>query len=309
MRQLKIGSKGSDVVTLQTKLKISTDGHFGPITEKAVENYQLNKGLPCTGVVDNNMWSLLLNVEYQIPDEIIEDTDISSQYFTTNFDQIIHRHHLPHGEYVKGPIQNEYIFLHHTAGNANPYRCIEHWGKDTRGRVATEFVLGGINHRNGDDEYDGVMVQAFAEGNQGWHLGKTGSGFMNRHSVGLEICSMGYLEKVDDKYLTYVKSECKSNQIATLPESFKGRLYWHKYSEEQIKATEKWIRYVGERDEIDIRLGLKQFIKKHGPTKGFDFNSDAYYGKVKGLLTHTNVRKGKMDCFPQPDFVDMIMSL
>ena len=64
--------------------------------------------------------------------------------------------------------------------------------------MTTEFVLGGINHRNGDDEYDGVMVQAFAEGNQGWHLGKTGSGFMNRHSVGLEICNMGYLEKVDD---------------------------------------------------------------------------------------------------------------
>ena len=133
MRQLKLGSKGSDVVTLQTKLKISADGHFGPITEKAVENYQLNKGLPCTGVVDNNMWSLLLNVEYQIPDEIIEDTDISSQYFTTNFDQVIHKHHLPDGEYVKGPIQNEYIFLHHTAGNANPYRCIDHWGRDSEG--------------------------------------------------------------------------------------------------------------------------------------------------------------------------------
>ena len=72
---------------------------------------------------------------------------------------------------------------------------------------------------------------------------------------------------------------------------------------------EKWNKYVAERDEIDIRLGLKQYIKKFGPTKGFDFQEDAYYGKVKGLLTHTNVRKGKMDCYPHPDFVDMIMSL
>ena len=75
------------------------------------------------------------------------------------------------------------------------------------------------------------------------------------------------------------------------------------------KETEKWIRWIGERDQIDIRLGLKQFIKKHGPTKGFDFQDDAFYGKVKGLLTHTNVRKGKMDCYPHPNFVDMIMSL
>jgi len=54
---------------------------------------------------------------------------------------------------------------------------------------------------------------------------------------------------------------------------------------------------------------LQQYIKKFGPIKGFDFQEDAYYGKVKGLLTHTNVRKGKMDCYPHPDFVDMIMSL
>jgi hypothetical protein len=65
----------------------------------------------------------------------------------------------------------------------------------------------------------------------------------------------------------------------------------------------------GLNDQVDIRLGLKQFIKKYGPIKGFDFQSDAHYGKVQGLLTHTNVRKGKMDCYPHPDFVDMIMSL
>tara|TARA_R100000742_G_C4266406_1_gene84496 strand:- start:22 stop:945 length:924 start_codon:yes stop_codon:yes gene_type:complete len=307
MRQLKIGSKGKDVITLQTKLKISADGVFGPMTEKAVERYQLDKGLLCTGVVDNDMWVLLLNMEYQAVDEITEDTDVTDQYFTTRFDQIIHRHFLPKGEYVEGPIQNEFIFLHHTAGNANPYACVDMWGRDSRGRIATEFVLGGQNHRNGNDEYDGIMVQAFPEGNQGWHLGKTGSGFMNRHSVGIEICNMGYLNSKD--LTTYVKSKCQQEQVCELPEHFKGRLHWHAYSDKQIKETEKWIRYIGERDQIDVRLGLKQYIKKYGPTKGFDFQEDAFYGKVRGLLTHTNVRKDKWDCYPHPDLVDMIMSL
>mgnify|MGYP003304521376 FL=1 len=151
------------------------------------------------------------------------------------------------------------------------------------------------------------MVQAFPEGCQGFHLGKTGSGYMNRHSVGLEICSMGYLDS--RTMTTYVGSKCIEDQIIELPEMFKGKLHWHNYSDEQIKATEKWIRYVGDRDEIDIRLGLKQFIKKYGPTKGFDFQEDAYYGKVKGLLVHGNVRRGKSDCYPHPDLVDMIMSL
>ena len=43
--------------------------------------------------------------------EIDEDTDISEEYFTTNFDQVIHRHFLPKGEYLEGPIKNEYIFF------------------------------------------------------------------------------------------------------------------------------------------------------------------------------------------------------
>lgn len=307
MRQLKLGSKGSDVITLQNKLGLTNDGHFGPLTEKAVEKFQLDKSLMITGVVDADMWVLILNIEYNAENAIDEDSDTSSQYFKTNFNQLIHKHYLPKEEYIDGPIQNEYIVLHHTAGNANPYMCIDQWGKDTRGKIATEFVLGGVNHHNGNDEFDGIMVQAFPKGCQGWHLGKTASGFMNRHSVGLEICSMGYLDNIDKT--TYVGSKCIADQIRELPQHFKGKLFWHKYSESQIKETEKWIKYVGERDKIDIRLGLKQFIKKYGATKGFDFQENAFYGKVKGLLTHTNVRKDKMDCYPDPDFVDMIISL
>jgi hypothetical protein len=129
---------------------------------------------------------------------------------------------------------------------------------------------------------------------------------MNRHSVGLEICSMGYLTHNNK---TYVNSTCKEEQVQILSEPFNSYTKWHRYSDAQIKATEKWIKYIGERDQIDVRLGLKQFIQKHGPTKGFGFQLDAHLGKVKGLLTHTNVRKDKSDCYPHPDLVDMILSL
>ena len=306
MQMLKIGSKGSRVAALQNKLGIKSDGIYGPNTEKHVKRFQLTRHLDVTGMVDNDMWVLLTHLENTIPEEIDEDTDLQGQYYKTNYDQVIHRHYLPKGEYVNGPVNNEYIFLHHTAGHADPYRCIDHWGRDSRGRIATEFVLGGIDHRNNNDENDGVMVQAFPTGAQGWHLGKTGSGFMNRHSVGLEICSMGYLTHNNK---TYVNSTCKEEQVQILSEPFNSYTKWHSYSDAQIKATEKWIKYIGERDQIDVRLGLKQFIQKHGPTKGFGFQLDAHLGKVKGLLTHTNVRKDKSDCYPHPDLVDMILSL
>ena len=50
-------------------------------------------------------------------------------------------------------------------------------------------------------------------------------------------------------------------------------------------------------------------VKWFNPTKGFGFQMDASQGNIKGLLTHTNVRNDKSDCYPDPDFVDMILSL
>jgi murein L,D-transpeptidase YcbB/YkuD len=56
---LKKGSKGSAVKSLQTALKITADGDFGPITEKAVKAYQTKKGITVTGVVDETTWKRL----------------------------------------------------------------------------------------------------------------------------------------------------------------------------------------------------------------------------------------------------------
>lgn len=305
MEMLKEGSKGTAVKNLQRALKIHVDGIFGPGTKKAVVKFQLGSGLAADGIVGNDTWTLLLSRGPET-EAIDEDTDTMEQYFTTPYDQTIHRHYLPKGEYLDGPISNDYIFLHHTAGWHNPYKTVDHWGRDSRGRVATEFVLGGQKITDGNDDYDGVMVQAFPEGGYGWHLGKTGNGFMNRHSLGIEINNFGYLTK-DLK--TYAGQKAHESQVCTLKEPFRGYTHWHNYSTRQIEELEKWLRYVAERDNVDIRIGLVQWIKKFGPNKAFEFQEDAYYGKVKGLLTHTNVRRDKFDCYPHPDLIDMLLSL
>ena len=56
---LKKGSKGSAVKQVQTKLGVTADGDFGPITEKAVKAYQTKKGIVVTGVVDEATWKRL----------------------------------------------------------------------------------------------------------------------------------------------------------------------------------------------------------------------------------------------------------
>ena len=166
MRLLKLGSKGDDVVKLQHILSLDADGVFGPLTLKAVKKYQLQNDLVVDGIVGRNTWQLMQVVK-PTPEAIDEDSDISSQYFDTEYGQRIHRYYLSSNGYLKKRGKNEYLFLHHTAGGSNPYRTIDHWNRDKRGRVATEFVLGGQNYRTGDDEYDGVMVQAFPEDGYG----------------------------------------------------------------------------------------------------------------------------------------------
>lgn len=58
---LRLGSKGADVATLQTKLAITADGSFGPMTLAAVKAFQANKGLTADGVVGPMTWAALMS--------------------------------------------------------------------------------------------------------------------------------------------------------------------------------------------------------------------------------------------------------
>lgn len=305
MKMLKKGDKGEEVRKLQQILGLKSDGVFGDVTRAAVVNYQLHHELFPDGVVGNATWTLLLS-KGGFMEAIDKDTDLSANYYANNYEQLIHKYYMPKNEYVSDNVPKEYAILHHTAGNDNPYFTIDMWAKDTRGRVGTEFVLGGQNHVTSSDKNDGIMVQAFPTGNNAWHIGNSGSGYMNRRAVGLEICSMGNL---DAKFKTYVKSTAAPEQVIKLDTPFKGFVNWHRYSDKQIDAVSKWLRFIGERDGIDLRAGLYQWIKTQGVNKAFDYQDDAYYGKVKGLLSHTNIRRDKMDVYPDPRLIDVIMSL
>lgn len=59
MTILRKGSRGNDVRTLQSKLKITVDGVFGPATEKAVKEFQRKNNLTMDGVVGPSTWAKL----------------------------------------------------------------------------------------------------------------------------------------------------------------------------------------------------------------------------------------------------------
>lgn len=59
MDTLKLGSRGTDVITLQKKLNLHQDGIFGPLTEEAVKEFQKSNGLTVDGIVGAKTWAKL----------------------------------------------------------------------------------------------------------------------------------------------------------------------------------------------------------------------------------------------------------
>ena len=289
MEVLKKHSIGQNVKILQQLLNIPQTGIFGEKTEISVKHFQSLNKLKADGIVGIKTWEALDNLD---TDENKKDNLLYEKY------------HLPSNEYSLEKSIKEYIYLHHTAGWQNPYKVIDGWARDSRGIIGTEFVIGGQNIYNNDFSNDGKILQAFPEGNYGWHLGKNGNHNMHKNSIGIELTNFGYL--VDSK--TYTGQIVNENQITKLNEKFRGFELWHKYSDNQIKSLESILYFIKERDSIDIRKGLPELIKKVG-AKAFEFNENAFYGRVKGIWTHTNTRKDKFDCFPQQELLDMLVSL
>lgn len=294
---LKLGSKSEDVKILQRFLKLKDDGSFGKETESAVKKWQKENNLKDDGIVGPKTW-VAMGLDKLVT------TDNSERLNESTNGLLIEQYFLPKGEYLVGPTNKEYVFLHHTAGGHNPYQVVDMWGRDTRGKIATEFILGGQSAAGNNTKFDGKLIQCMPTGSYAWHLGDNGSQHMHSHSVGIEVCNFGYV--VNGK--TYANTIVDKSQIVTLAQPFRGHKDWHRYSDKQIEVLKQWILFVADRDNIDVRKGLVEEIRKNG-AKGFEFNDNAYYGRVKGMWTHTNTRKDKVDMFPQQELIDMLLSL
>lgn len=291
----KRGSIGDQVKQIQKALGIKADGIFGKGTEDAVKQFQKDNGLFVDGKVGPKTMEKLMEKM---------DTDLSPIIKPSTFLEITN-YYLPKNEYVNGKYKNEYIVIHHTAGHDDPKAVVDCWARDSLGRVATEFIIGGQRCTDGRDIYDGKIVRSYPEGNQAYHIGASGSSYMNIHSVGIEMCNMGYVKNGR----TYTNAIVKADQIVKIKEPFRGYLSWHKYSDKQLQSLHDLLLFIAKRDNIDLHTGIYKWIKFEGAAKAFEFHQDAYNGKVKGLITHANIRKDKYDVAPQDNLVDMILTL
>ncbi len=142
METIKKGSKGIIVEYWQEFLKnlqlysYKVDGDFGNLTHNSTIEFQRANGLVADGIVGKRTW----DKAYELG--IITTDEMEEPVVPEDFDLIIEKSYLPKNEYYVTDEKKDWIFIHHTAGWNNPFNTIKHWGRDSRGRVATEFVLG-----------------------------------------------------------------------------------------------------------------------------------------------------------------------
>ena len=285
---LKLGSTGEFVGILQEILSINpVDGIFGKQTQHTVQSFQKRNKLTVDGIVGPMTWKKL-NFN---PIEHSLDSDRQS------YGNWIEDYFLPEGQYVNESTSKYYIILHHTAGRENPYKTIDHWANDNRGRVGTNYVIGGISVDGKNNEHDGKILRAIDDEFYGWHIGTGANMFVKKHSISIELCSAGGLTERDGKWFTWFGEEVDKSQVRLLKDKFRGYQAFHKYSDEQVKSLEALLRYLSKTHDIDLTNGMKYILSKG--INPFELNLEASAGKIKGVLSHTNFRKDKSDIFPQ----------
>ncbi len=291
---LKYESTGELVKILQELLDIKADGIFGRGTNRAVQQFQKRNGLYPDGVVGPLTWNKL---EF---DPVEEDLDTDRECF----ENWIETYHLSEGQYIKEETSKKYIMIHHTAGRENPYNVIDHWNRDNRGRVGTNYVIGGTSTK-GDDAYNGKVLRAIDDKYYGWHIGRGGSFYMKKHSLSIEICSAGGLKQREDgKWYTWFGEQVEDSQVYILKKPFRGYKAFQKYTKEQLKSLRALLIYLSEKHDINLKVGMHKIREDGGDM--FEWNSDIYNGRLRGLISHTNVRRDKSDVFPQLELIEMI---
>lgn len=312
--RIKKGDSGASVEEIQKLLGITIDGEFGGKTEIAVKSFQKSRGLLDDGVVGDKTYAALIAFTSDQSVGTFIDNDgvsVNKGVYVTAEGLKINKMYLDTDEYVSdaGTTIKDTLFIHHTAGRADPFKTVKNWNLDTRGRIGTQFVIGGES-LDGDKANDGVVVECFPDEYYAWHLGKVGSHHMHTHSVGIELNNWGYLYKDGNDYYNYVDIKVPKEQVCTLKRKFNGYYYYHKYTDTQIQSLKLLILEIKRRHpKINLNLGLPQMLGNMDKFEAFGFHQSAYNGEIKGILTHTNVRKDKTDCYPDDRLVNMLMSL
>jgi hypothetical protein len=212
----------------------------------------------------------------------------------------------PENQYIKEKHTKLQIYLHHTAGNSDPFAVFKGWESNTE-RIATCVSIGGKPTSTTSKWQDGEVVQGFSSQFWAYHLGLKESTFqkynipyrsLDKISIGIEICNWGQLTLKSGKFFNYVNRIVPDNEVVELDKPYKGYKYFHAYTDAQIDATKDLLLLW--KDKYNIPISYNEDI--------WDITTRALKGE-SGVFTHNSVRTDKVDVSPQPKLIEMLKSL
>ena len=208
-------------------------------------------------------------------------------------------------QYIAEEHPKAQIYIHHTAGNADPFAVFKGWEANVE-KIATCVTVGGKPSK-GAAWQDGEVVQGFSSKHWGFHLGLKESTFqkygvpyksLDRISIGIEICNWGQLTLKNGKFYNYVNRVVPQDEVCELEKPHRGFKYYHNYTDAQIAAVKDLLLLW--KDKYNIPLTYNADI--------WDITVRALKGE-KGVFTHNSVRLDKVDVYPHPKLITMLKSL
>ena len=188
-------------------------------------------------------------------------------------------------QYYPTAQKKTHIILHHTAGGSAA-SSVAGWAA-TPEHIATPYII----------DRDGTIYETYSPEFWAYHLGVKGATWLEKASIGIEICSYGQLTpNVAGELLTYTKKVIPKEKAAKV--SFRGFEYYEAYTPEQIAALKQLLPYLMDRFKIQPQADRKNFWEYREPKT-----------LPPGIWSHTTVRKDKVDTFTQKEIVDLVYGL
>jgi len=140
----------------------------------------------------------------------------------------ITQYSFPADQYVQEETEKKQIYLHHTAGNPDPFATFDWWASNSD-RIATCIVIGG---RSTSGKWtDGQIVQGYSSKFWAFHLGLKSAVFeskrisymkLDKISIGIETCNWGQLTLGSDGiFKNYVNRPVPESEVCELDKPFK----------------------------------------------------------------------------------------
>ncbi|MES2590207.1 MAG: peptidoglycan recognition family protein [Bacteroidota bacterium] len=193
-------------------------------------------------------------------------------------------------QYYQEEFPKKQIVFHHTVSNAHAYNVMAWWAK-TPTRIGVAFII----------DRDGIIHQCFSSKHWAHHLGTKAKNNkqLNQESIGIELCSWGGLTRKENpmlkgspKFYSSTGTQVPKEEVVKLEKSFRGFLYFQKYTEKQLKSMQILVNYLCEMYKIPKTYNADMW----------EYSRLAMSGNP-GIYSHVSFRKDKSDCFPQKDLI------